>query len=88
MSCIGVVTGHWLTAVGRQSHGSQGCVQHVKFLFKKCIINNTTLKFQVPNLGIVLKVKIVQMMAQIVYVLNTVSHRPLRQLPQHPTLPC
>jgi len=82
LSCIGVVIGHWLTAVERQSWGSQGRVQHVKFLFKKCIINNTTRKFQVPHLGIYnLKVTIVQMMALIIYVLNTVSHRPLDNSP-------
>jgi len=33
LSRIGVVTIHRLTAVERQSQGSQGCVQKVKFLF-------------------------------------------------------
>jgi len=42
MSCIGVVTSHWLTAVGRQSQRAQGCVQQVKFLFKKFKRNNHT----------------------------------------------
>ena len=45
---------------------------------KKCIINNTTLKFHVPiQIFIIFKVKTVQ----IICVLNTISHRSLRQLP-------
>ena len=56
-----------------------------QIFLKICIINNTTFKFQVPiQIFIILKVKIVQMMAHNVYLLNTISHRPLRQLPSIP----